>query len=76
MPVARWYLDGAWTDLAPELVESPYLSAADNFCAAVRTGAALVCDGRDGRRSQAILDAMYRSAYGGGGWANVEPELE
>ena len=31
--------------------------------------------GRD-RRSQAILDAMYRSAYGDGGWVDVDPEYK
>ena len=32
--------------------------------------------GRDGRRTQSILDAMYRSAYeADGGWVPVEPEL-
>lgn len=74
--LTRWYLGGAWSDQAPECVEPPYQSSADNFCAAVRMGVPLVCDGRDGRRSQAILDAMYRSAYSGGGWVDVRPELE
>jgi len=75
-PLTRWYLNGAWSERAPEQVEPPYLSSADNFCAALRTGAPLLCDGRDGRRSQAILDAMYRSAYSGGGWVDVNPELD
>jgi len=49
----------------------------DNFAAAVRGGAELTCPGRDGRRTQAILDAMYRSAYhNAGGWADVTAELE
>jgi hypothetical protein len=48
----------------------------DNFAAALRGGAEMVCSGRDGRRTQAILDAMYRSAYEtGGGWVGVEAEL-
>ncbi len=68
----RWYLDGAWTDQAPTIVKSEWMNAADNMAAAIRTGAPLVCDGRDGRRSQAILDAMYRSAYDNGGdWTDV-----
>ncbi len=75
-PLTRWYLNGAWSETAPEQVESPYLSSADNFCAALRTGAPLLCDGRDGRRSQSILDAMYRSAYSDGGWVDVNPELD
>jgi len=72
----RWYLDGAWTDDAPEMPESPWLNAADNFADALRTGAPLVCTGRDGRRTQSILDAMYRSAYGDGNWVDVQSELE
>jgi len=40
-----------------------------------RTGVDLVASGRDGRRTQAILDAMYRSAYGDGNWVDVHPEL-
>jgi hypothetical protein len=40
------------------------------------SGAPLVASGRDGRRTQAILDAMYRSAYDeDGGWVTVAPEL-
>jgi len=75
-PVSRWFLGGAWTDTPPQTVESPWLSAADNFAAAVRTGAELICPGRDGRRSQAILDAMYRSAGSDGAWVTVNPELD
>lgn len=74
-PLERWYLDGAWQDSPPVVAEPEWLNAADNFAAAVRTGAPLTCSGRDGRRTQAILDAMYRSAYdAGGGWVDVEPE--
>jgi len=76
-PQTRWFLDGAWSDRPPEAVRSEWLNAADNFAAAVRTGAALTCTGRDGRRTQAVLDAMYRSAYeAGGDWVDVKPELE
>ena len=74
-PETLWYSDGEWNPIPPLDVEVPWTSAADNFAAALRTGAQLVCSGRDGRRSQAILDAMYRSAYAGGGWVSVEPEL-
>ncbi len=74
-PQTRYFLDGVWSGKAPETVDIRYLTAADNFAAAVRTGAPLVCDGRDGRRTQAVLDAMYRSAYGDGGWVEVEAEL-
>lgn len=71
-PLDKWYLDGAWTDKAPEPVASEWLNAADNIAAAIRADADLVCDGRDGRRSRMVLDAMYRSAYdNGGGWVDV-----
>jgi len=70
-----WYRDGAWSTEPPEKIEAPWLNPGDNFAAAVRMGVPLLCPGRDGRRSQAILDAMYRSAYGDGGWVKVEPEL-
>jgi len=33
-----------------------------DFVAAIRTGATPLCDGRDGRRSVALVEAMYRSA--------------
>jgi predicted dehydrogenase/sugar phosphate isomerase/epimerase len=76
-PMVRWFLDGAWGEKAPEHVESEWLSCADNFAAALRTGAPLVASGRDGRRTQSILDAMYRSAYDkDGGWVTVAPELD
>ena len=74
-PQSRWYLNDAWTDLPPVTAESEWLNAADNFAAAVRSGAALTCSGREGRRSQSILDAMYRSAYeADGGWVELTPE--
>lgn len=73
----RWYKDGAWGERAArEMVEPEWLNAADNFAAALRSGVSLTCSGRDGRRTQAILDAMYRSAYeAGGGWVDVHPDL-
>jgi UDP-N-acetyl-2-amino-2-deoxyglucuronate dehydrogenase len=75
-PHMRWYLDGAWGDRAPQVVECEWLNGMDNFAAALRGGAELTCSGRDGRRTQAILDAMYRSAYeADGGWVDVESEL-
>jgi UDP-N-acetyl-2-amino-2-deoxyglucuronate dehydrogenase len=75
-PRTRWYLDGAWSDAAPEIVRPRWLNAMDNFAGALRDGAELVCDGRAGRRTQAVLDAMYRSAYDHGGeWVEVRPEL-
>ncbi|MBL7222314.1 MAG: Gfo/Idh/MocA family oxidoreductase [Candidatus Brocadiae bacterium] len=75
-PFERWFLDGAWGDKAPVPAVSDWTSCADNFAAHLRTGAPLVCTGRDGRRTQATLDAMYRSAYDhDGGWVNVDAEL-
>jgi UDP-N-acetyl-2-amino-2-deoxyglucuronate dehydrogenase len=76
-PQAKWWKDGAWSDKAPYAVESEWLNAADNIAAALRSGVPLTCPGRDGRRTQSILDAMYRSAYeADGGWVQIEPELE
>ena len=37
----------------------------EDFVAALRTGAAPLCDGRDGRRSVELAQALYRSARGG-----------
>jgi len=72
----KWFFDGAWSDQSPENPELEWINATDNFAAAVRDGAELLCPGRDGRRTQSILDAMYRSAYDAGGdWVDVEPEL-
>lgn len=69
----RWYKDGNWSEDAPVSLEPEWLNAPDNFAAAIRVGAPLVCDGRDGRRTQSILDAMYRSAYDtNGGWVDVD----
>ena len=76
-PQTRWYVDGAWSDKPPLVAESEWVNAVDNFAAAVRTGAELSCSGRDGRRTQSILDAMYRSAYDADGdWVDVKRELE
>ena len=71
-----WYIDGAWSDQPPETVKLEWLNATDNFAAAVRGEGELLCPGRDGRRTQSILDAMYRSAYeADGDWVAVAPEL-
>ena len=71
-PMERFFLDGAWRDGAPETVEPEWLNSADNFAAALRAGAALTCPGSEGRRTQSILDAMYRSAYEADGqWVDV-----
>ncbi len=75
-PDEHWFRDGQWTSQAPEVVEPEYINAADNFAAAVRLGVPLTCDGRDGRRTQSIIDAMFRSAYNGGGWVDVDSEYK
>lgn len=75
-PLERFFLHDAWRDQAPETVEPEWLNAADNMAAAIRSGAPLACSGREGRRTQSILDAMYRSAYGADGqWTEVAPDL-
>jgi predicted dehydrogenase len=75
-PLERWFLQGAWADRAPTAAEPEWLNAADNMAAAIRQGAALTCSGRDGRRTQSILDAMYRSAYDADGdWVALAPDL-
>lgn len=71
--VTRWFKNGAWSDEPPRKVESAWVNSMDNFAAAVRTGAPLLCSGREGRLSRAVIDAMYRSAEeAGGGWVEVE----
>ncbi|NLF19767.1 MAG: Gfo/Idh/MocA family oxidoreductase [Lentisphaerae bacterium] len=75
-PMERWFLQGAWTDQAPVRAQPEWRNAADNMAAALRSGAALTCTGRDGRRTQSILDAMYRSACDAdGAWVDLAPEL-
>jgi len=75
-PMERWFADGAWADKSPLLCEPAWLNAADNMAAALRIGAPLTCSGREGRRTQSILDAMYRSAYeADGGWIEVAADI-
>ncbi len=74
-PLIRWYIDGAWSDKAPVPGRLEFINATDNFAAAVRGKGKLLCPGNDGRQSQAILDAMYRSAYdANGNWVEVSYE--
>ncbi len=61
-PMVRWFYDNVWTDRPPIAATSPWVNGTDNFAAALRQGADLLADGRDGRATQSILDAMYRSA--------------
>ncbi|OPZ02047.1 MAG: hypothetical protein BWZ10_03388 [candidate division BRC1 bacterium ADurb.BinA364] len=72
-PMAKWFRDGAWSDEAPLRASVEWANSADNMAAAIRSGAPLLCDGEEGRRSRLTLDAMYRSAReAGGGWVDVE----
>jgi len=71
----RYFVDGVWVDDLPEREVSPWLNAMDNFADALRTSAPLVCSGRDGRRTQSLLAAMYESGRGNKGWVKVRPEV-
>jgi len=74
-PYQRWFVDGVWRQAPPVRAETHWLNAVDNFAAAVCTAAPLVCSGRDARRTQAVLEAMYSSGYTTRDWVPVEPEL-
>ena len=57
----------------PENASSPVVSDAsahqrvlEDFIQAIRTGAVPACDGRDGRRSVELVEAIYRAARAGG----------
>ena len=69
---ARWFTGGEWSDEAPMKSERPWMNSMHNMADAVRSGAKLLCSGRDGRATQAVLDAMYRSAASGGTWTAVQ----
>lgn len=71
VPVERWFTKGQWETTLPEPELPPWGNLAQNFAAAIRAGAPLVCDGRDGRRSRLVLDRMYESAERGGAWVEV-----
>lgn len=73
----RWYLDEKWTDKAPVTVEKTWANAADNMAAAIRTGAALTCDGASGAETRAVLEAMYESArFNEGKWVMIADVVE
>jgi UDP-N-acetyl-2-amino-2-deoxyglucuronate dehydrogenase len=44
---------------------TPHRRVLENFLAAIRTGAPLACDAREGRRSVAVVEAIYESARTG-----------
>ncbi|MFG0250485.1 MAG: Gfo/Idh/MocA family oxidoreductase [Phycisphaeraceae bacterium JB051] len=68
----RWYVNEQWSDKSPVTVEQTWVNSADNMAAAIRTGAPLACDGRQGMLSRIVLEAMYDSArFNEGKWVNV-----
>lgn len=69
--IERWFLDGEWQNRQPETPELRWANSGQNFAAAIRKGEAIICDGRDGRRSRAVIDAMYESAAEDGRWVDV-----
>lgn len=71
----RWFLKDGWTEEAPVKGERKWLNCMDNLADAIRTGAPLLSSGRDGRATQAVLDAMYRSSDENGRWLAVETEV-
>ena len=44
----------------------PHRLLLEDFIDALKTGRAPICDAREGRRSVALIDAIYRSAQSGG----------
>lgn len=59
----RWFFRDE-TQAPPE-EEPPFLNSVANMVAALREGAPLVCDGREGRKSLELLTAIYRAAQTG-----------
>ncbi len=62
-PETTWFKNNAWQPQAPTAASSPWLNAMDNFAAALRTGAPLLCPAAEGRAAVAVINAMYESAY-------------
>jgi predicted dehydrogenase/sugar phosphate isomerase/epimerase len=71
-PIERWHVNGDWERVPQAVQMPPWTSMAQNLAAAIRHGAELICDGRDGRRSRLVLDSMYESAARHGAWVEVE----
>lgn len=72
-PETTWFKNKTWQQQqAPVTVSSPWLNAMDNFAAALRTDAPLLCSADEGRAAVAIINAMYESAYNQKGqWVTV-----
>ncbi len=56
----RWFFSDE--RVMPPEVEPPFANSVENMVAAIREGAPLVCDGREGRKSLELLTAIYRAA--------------
>ena len=63
--------DGVWSETPPYPFKRRWRAGSDNFANSVRTGDPLSISGEVGRKSRAILDAIYRSARGSGDWEDV-----
>ena len=61
-PETRWLRSGKWSDQAPEQGQCEFLNSMDNFAAHLRDDAPLLATAADGRRTTAIIAAMYESA--------------
>jgi predicted dehydrogenase len=59
----RWFFRDE--SVTPPEVSPPFANSAENMVAALRDGASLVCDGREGRKSLELLTAIYRAAQTG-----------
>jgi predicted dehydrogenase len=51
--------------VTPPEIEPPFANSAENMVAAIKNGAPLICDGREGRESLELLTAIYKSAQTG-----------
>jgi predicted dehydrogenase len=51
--------------VTPPEIEPPFANSAENMVAAIKNGAPLICDGREGRKSLELLTAIYKSAQTG-----------
>jgi len=76
VPIEQWNVGNGWESALPEPEMPIWTNMAQNLADAIRTGAPLVCDGRDGRRSRLTLDKMYESAAKDGAWVTVNEKGE
>jgi predicted dehydrogenase len=59
----RWFFRDE--SVTPPEIEPPFANSAENMVAAIKNGAPLICDGREGRKSLELLTAIYKSAQTG-----------